>query len=97
MITLHGRTVNKTMETAVSLTILELALKNKVDWGFSCKRGTCSRCRCLVLDGMEHLTAPTEKEQEGLEQEELEEGYRLGCQAKIKSQGTITVTFKPYY
>lgn len=97
MIELIGRSKRKTVEAVTGMSILELALKADVDWGFSCTRGTCSRCRCYVASGMEHLHEPTKAEQVGLDEEELEQGYRLGCQAKVKSDGPISVQNKPYF
>jgi 2Fe-2S ferredoxin len=97
LIELIGRSKRKTAAAEPGLTILELALKHDVDWGFSCTRGTCCRCRCLVTSGMEHLNEPTDAEMEGLDDEELEQGYRLGCQAKVMSDGDLTVRNKPYF
>lgn len=97
MIELKGRLKRKTVEPVVGRTVLELALKHEVDWGFSCTRGTCSRCRCLVTSGMEHLSEPNQVELDSLENEELEQGFRLGCQTKVTSDGEITVHNKPYF
>jgi 2Fe-2S ferredoxin len=46
---------------------------------------------------MEHLNEPTKAELVGLDDEELEQGYRLGCQVKVNSDGTIAVQNKPYF
>lgn len=97
MLNLNGRRIRKTVEPETGWSILDIALKHEVDWGFSCMRGTCSRCRCQVTEGMELLNAPTEEELDALEPEELEQGFRLGCQAKVKQAGTVTVTHKPYF
>lgn len=97
MITLKGRTVSKTIEPEIGKTILELALKHKVDWGFNCTRGTCARCRCLVSEGMENLTTPSDAEMKRMEPEEFDEGYRLGCQARIATAGPIAVKLKTYF
>lgn len=97
MIELIGRSKRKTVAAEPGKTILELALKADVDWAFNCTRGTCCRCRCFVSSGMEHLHEPTKAEQIGLDDEELEQGFRLGCQAKVKSDGTIAVQNKPYF
>ncbi|WP_281886901.1 2Fe-2S iron-sulfur cluster-binding protein [Paenibacillus sp. YYML68] len=97
MITLKGRTLKKELEPVTGHTLLDLALKGKVDWSFSCTRGTCSRCRCLVTEGAEHLNAPTDAELDNLEPEELEQGYRLGCQAVLKSAGRVEAALKPYF
>ncbi|NOU97568.1 2Fe-2S iron-sulfur cluster binding domain-containing protein [Paenibacillus sp. LMG 31456] len=97
MIMLKGRKVHKEVPAEIKLTLLDLALKHEVDWGFSCARGTCARCRCLVTEGKEYLNEPTDEEWDRLEPEELEEGFRLSCQAAIKQDGSITVIHKPYF
>ena len=97
MLELKGRRKQATVEAETGLSILDLALKHDVDWGFSCTRGTCARCRCRVVDGMEHLSPPSEAEQLRLEPEELEQGFRLACQAVVQRNGTISVQHKPYF
>jgi len=98
MIELKGRTIEVKVEAEAGLSLLDLALKHKVDWGFSCTRGTCARCRCLVLEGMEHLEEITDAEWDRLDDDEMEEGYRLGCQAIVKSgAGTIRAVNKTYF
>ncbi|MBO9607540.1 MAG: (2Fe-2S)-binding protein [Paenibacillaceae bacterium] len=94
---LKGRRVSRTVDAAADDTILQLALKHDVDWGFNCTRGTCARCRCRIDSGMERLNAPTEAELDRLEPEELESGFRLACQAAVKAEGTITAVWKPYF
>ncbi|MDF2720903.1 MAG: (2Fe-2S)-binding protein [Paenibacillus sp.] len=96
MIELIGRTNRKTVAAVPGKTILEHALKAKVDWGFNCTRGTCSRCRCHVVSGAELMVEPTKAELLSLDDEELEQGYRLGCQAKVKMDGQLVVQNKPY-
>ncbi|AFH62067.1 2Fe-2S iron-sulfur cluster-binding protein [Paenibacillus caseinilyticus] len=97
MITLKGRQGSKTVEPETGFTIVDMALKHGVEWGFSCLRGTCSRCRCQVVEGAEHLSAPTDEELDNLGDEEIEEGFRLGCQATVRSAGAVTIVHKPYF
>ncbi|WP_168119168.1 2Fe-2S iron-sulfur cluster-binding protein [Paenibacillus sp. HB172176] len=98
MIELKGRTIQKEVEAEAGLSLLDLAMKNGVDWSFSCTRGTCARCRCLVTEGMEFLEEITDEEWDRLEPEEFEEGYRLGCQAIVKENaGRITAANKTYF
>ena len=98
MIELKGRTIEAKVEAEAGLSLLDLALKHKVDWGFSCTRGTCARCRCLILEGMEHLEEITDAEWDRLDDDEMEEGYRLGCQAIVKpGAGTIRAVNKTYF
>ncbi|MDQ1909429.1 2Fe-2S iron-sulfur cluster-binding protein [Paenibacillus sp. GD4] len=97
MLTIKGRQITKTVEAEAGLTVLDHALKHNVDFGFSCMRGTCARCRCVVTEGAELLSKPTDEELDRLEPEELEQGYRLGCQAQIKQAGTLVAANKPYF
>jgi 2Fe-2S ferredoxin len=46
---------------------------------------------------MEYLEKPTDEELDRLEPDEIEQGYRLGCQAVIKQAGRVTVVHKPYF
>ncbi|MBD0380603.1 2Fe-2S iron-sulfur cluster-binding protein [Paenibacillus sedimenti] len=97
MLELKTRKTQKMIEPETGLTILDHALKHDVDWGFSCIRGTCARCRCYIASGRELLEAPTEAEEDRLEPEEIEQGYRLACQCIVKQGGDISVTHKPYF
>lgn len=94
---LRGRRAEREVAPVVGATLLELAEANKVDWLSNCKRGTCARCRCLVTEGMERLSAPNEAETDRLMPEELEQGYRLGCQAKVEQAGRIAAKHAPYF
>ncbi|CAM3392987.1 2Fe-2S iron-sulfur cluster-binding protein [Marinicrinis lubricantis] len=97
MIELRGRTKNIVIEPETGKSILELAMEHNVDWGFSCTRGTCARCRCYVETGRELLSEPTDAEWARLDEEELEEGYRLGCQAVVTKLGTLKALNKTYF
>ncbi|MFK7696443.1 2Fe-2S iron-sulfur cluster-binding protein [Paenibacillus sp. HJGM_3] len=98
MLELKGRSKRMTVEPVPGRTILELAMKHGVDWGFNCTRGTCARCRCLVVEGRAALMPPTEAEELRLEPEELEQGYRLGCQTRIeRPDAHFVVALKPYF
>jgi len=97
LLELTGRKLHKQVDSIIGQSILDIALKNEVDWGFSCTRGTCARCRCLIEAGKEHLAEVTDEEWDRLDDEELEQGYRLGCQAIVRTEGTIVAVNKPYF
>ncbi|WP_028610519.1 2Fe-2S iron-sulfur cluster-binding protein [Paenibacillus harenae] len=98
MIVLKGKTKTAVVEAEAGMTLLDLALKHDVDWSFSCARGTCARCRCIVTEGADQLEGITDEEWDRLEPEEFEEGYRLGCQAVVKSaDAQITAANKTYF
>jgi 2Fe-2S ferredoxin len=79
-------------------TILDHALQFNLEWGFSCLRGTCARCRCHIESGQDGLEPLTEMEELRLTEEEIEQGYRLGCQAIVKEEDSpIIARWKPYF
>lgn len=97
MLQLKGRTIEKTIEPKVGQSILDLAVKHNIDWGFSCTRGTCARCRCYIEEGMEYLSEVNDAEWDRLDEEEIEQGFRLGCQAVIVKEGPIKALNKTYF
>ncbi|MEI7024564.1 2Fe-2S iron-sulfur cluster-binding protein [Paenibacillus sp. y28] len=94
LVELKGRSIHKTVPTQIGKTLLDLALQHKVDWNFSCNRGTCARCRCLVTEGGQRLSEPSDAELDWLDDEELDMGYRLGCQCRIREEGPIQAVLK---
>ncbi|MCC3373501.1 2Fe-2S iron-sulfur cluster-binding protein [Cohnella sp. REN36] len=97
MITLTGKTLTREVEPKVGATLLQLAQEAGVDWLFNCSRGTCARCRCLIREGAERLEEATDAEWDRLGPDELDEGFRLGCQAKIASPGRISAVNRTYF
>jgi 2Fe-2S ferredoxin len=97
MLELKNTQEQKQIDAEVGWSILDLALKHQVEWGFSCTRGTCARCRCFVVHGMECLEETTDAEISRLDQAEIEKGYRLACQCIIKHAGEISIVYKPYF
>ncbi|MFD2672883.1 2Fe-2S iron-sulfur cluster-binding protein [Marinicrinis sediminis] len=97
LIHLQAKTKAADIELDTEKTLLDLALANNLDWGFACTRGTCARCRCLIEEGSEHLNEPTDAELDRLGSEEIQEGYRLACQAEPVREGTIKAVNKTYF
>lgn len=97
LIHLKGRSIEKQIPGETGISVLELALKHGVDWGFSCTHGNCARCRCYVETGRDLLNEPTDEEWDRLDEEELEEGYRLGCQAVIEKEGALKAVNRTYF
>ncbi|MFC5650827.1 2Fe-2S iron-sulfur cluster-binding protein [Paenibacillus solisilvae] len=98
MLELISRTRSITVEAEEGMSLLDLAMKHDLDWAFSCTRGTCARCRCFVEEGADFLEEVTDAEWDRMNPEEFEQGYRLACQALIKSDaGLIKAVNKPYF
>lgn len=96
-IELIGRSNRKTLRPVLGASILDHADRGGVEWMSSCRKGTCARCRCHVIEGAALLSEPNDAELLRLEQEELEGGYRLGCQSTIRTTGKIVVKHTPYF
>ena len=62
-------------------TILDAGLDNDLDMPYSCQSGLCTACRGKCLEGEISLD-----DAEGISKEEIEEGYRLLCVGKPKSE-----------
>ncbi len=97
MLTLKGRTVVKTVEIETGKTLLDHAIANGIDVGFSCTRGTCARCRVYVEEGRELLSEPNDAEYDRMDEDELDAGYRLGCQAVVKRDGDVRAVNRTYF
>lgn len=97
MITLTGRTLTKTIDSGRGQTLLALAKQAGVDWQFNCTKGTCARCRCVVESGAELLGEATDAEWDRLGPEELDQGYRLACQAVVERDGELAAKNRTYF
>jgi len=97
LITLTGRTLAKTVEATVGKTLLQHAQEAGIDWQFNCSRGTCAKCRCQVETGAELLAESTDAEWDRLGPDELDAGFRLGCQAVVERSGEIVAKNKTYF
>lgn len=97
LVLLRGRNTERDVAPIVGMTILELAERNEVDWNSFCKRGTCARCRCHISEGMEYMSAANEAEENRLDPEEIDDGYRLGCQTKFERIGVVSIKHAPYF
>lgn len=86
----EGKTVSES-----SRTLLELAQDGNVGLRGECGgTGVCGKCRVQIVRIYGALNDPTEKERDHLNEDEIAQGYRLGCQARVLS-GKCTVYIPP--
>ena len=79
----------KEIEVSSGSTLLSTLGDNKVFLPSACGGGgTCVQCKCIVNDGGGEIL-PTEKPH--FSRKEIKEGWRLGCQVKVKENMNIHV------
>jgi ring-1,2-phenylacetyl-CoA epoxidase subunit PaaE len=61
-------------------TVLDAATRAGIDLPFSCRAGVCSTCRTKVVSGEVEMA-----QNYALEDWELEQGYVLACQSRVKT------------
>lgn len=66
------------------ISILDAALQQNADLPFACKGGVCCTCKAKILEGEVEM-----KVNYALEEDEIEKGYVLTCQAVPKSDKII--------
>ena len=81
-----GKSLEFEMEQG-STNVLDAALGQAADLPFACKGGVCATCKARVESGEVKMLLTY-----GLEQEEIEEGYILSCQA-IPTSNKLVVNF----
>lgn len=64
-------------------TLLDTALDNRQTLEYKCRKGSCGLCKIKVVCGSNLLEDPNKKEKKLLS-EEVERGFRLACQTKMK-------------
>jgi len=82
----------KRLDITLGKTLLDAAGKLGLDIQSLCGgRGICGKCRVIIRRGMGALSPITEAEKRFLSESEIEDGFRLACQAVVKDQDTIIV------
>src|SRR5262249_37891072 len=61
-------------------TVLDAAMRAGLELPFSCRAGVCSTCRTKVVSGEVEMA-----QNYALEDWELEQGYVLACQSRVKT------------
>ena len=75
-------------------SLMSAALRARLPLARSCRGvAVCAACRVRVVDGAEHLDAPTAAERELTAREPLRPGERYACQARVRGPVTITTTY----
>jgi 2Fe-2S ferredoxin len=76
---------NLTIDTEqVDRKVIEIIHENGTDWMHACgKKGRCTTCKMIVIEGLGHLSAETTPELTYRSQNRLKPNERLTCQAQL--------------
>lgn len=70
--------------------VIELIHENGTDWMHACgKKGRCTTCKMIVLEGMENLNPLTDQEIAYRTQFRLKDNERLACQSTLRSSNLL--------
>ena len=73
-------------------SVLDIIHENFIDWMHACgKKGRCTSCKMIVLEGMENLSPLTAVEEKYRGQKRLAKNERLTCQVKLLGSIEIKV------
>jgi 2Fe-2S ferredoxin len=83
---------NLTIDLAPSTSkVIEIIHESGIDWMHACgKKGRCTTCKLIVLEGMENLSELTDREIVFRDQGRLLANERLACQVALQ-KGDVKV------
>lgn len=71
--------------------VIDLIHENGIDWMHACgKKGRCTTCKMIVLEGESNLAPANDREELFLNQGRLVAGERLSCQSTLV-KGTLKI------
>ncbi|MEN2284007.1 2Fe-2S iron-sulfur cluster-binding protein [Algoriphagus sp. SE2] len=78
---LFNREINS---KATDRKVIELIHENGIDWMHACgKKGRCTTCKIILVEGGENLSPHTPAEEKFANQGRLKPNERLSCQATL--------------
>ncbi len=85
-ITIENLNQQEIISTEKERKVIELIHENHIDWMHACgKKGKCTTCKMIVLEGSQNLSPLTESEELFRENGRLKLDERLTCQAILVS------------
>ncbi|KAA9017052.1 2Fe-2S iron-sulfur cluster-binding protein [Niallia endozanthoxylica] len=74
---------NFKVEVIKGQSLLDAALEQNMPLNYSCKKGTCGKCKVSVINGEQYLQPVNNLEEKKLHLS-IKNGHRLACQAIVK-------------
>ena len=86
----HTAVVNsvESLTVQVGENLLNTALEAGLAWPHDCRVGSCGKCKCKLVEGK---ITPTSDFAYTLEAEDLNDGYILACQTRLKKDIKVEV------
>jgi uncharacterized 2Fe-2S/4Fe-4S cluster protein (DUF4445 family) len=89
---IHFQPFGNKIEPRVEESLLNLARDAGVSIESICNSvGKCGKCRVIVRSGAQNLTGLTSSEERHLSDDDAKAGFRLACQARVKTKGSVVV------
>lgn len=86
--------LKKSKVVKAGATLLAAANQAHVPIGQSCSGdGICGWCKVKVLDGVDNLAAPSERESKLMEEKKFERNERAACLAVVRGDVAITASY----
>jgi len=77
--------ISRRVALVVDKSIYELLMKLGIQIRSLCGgKGTCGKCKILVQNNTEHLIPPSENEIKLVGKDDIDKGWRLACQTRVK-------------
>jgi len=73
----------QTCEVDVDDTLVDASFRHDLPIRYRCERAVCTTCMTEVLEGMEKLSPPNERESQTLRTVGAAPNYRLACQVSV--------------
>jgi len=74
-------------------TLVDATFRYDLPIRYRCERAVCTTCLTEVLEGMEHLSPPNERESQTLKTIGAAPNYRLACQCSV--YGDVRLDYIP--
>ncbi len=85
--------ISKRINVVEGSTVYESILAINIPIGALCAgKGTCGKCMIRILDPNPKISEPSDKEKKFLNEEKIQEGYRLACQTKVLGDLRVFLT-----
>ncbi|MBB6446165.1 2Fe-2S iron-sulfur cluster-binding protein [Bacillus benzoevorans] len=71
------------IEVKTGQSILNAAIEKNLSLDYKCKKGTCGKCKVVLVNGISYLQPANHLEEKKLHHL-IQSGFRLACQAKVR-------------